>query len=71
MAAHPRPDPLGLRSPLHVLLARHHRFHWLGLDSPAATHIRAIDNSALMQVLIAEFAAIFAAPQGSAATLSG
>jgi hypothetical protein len=38
--------------------------HWQGLNAPAGAHLRALDNSDLLKLLIAEFAAIFAEPQG-------
>jgi hypothetical protein len=41
-----------------------HRVLWRGIDAPGGAHIRAIDHGHMMQFLLAEFAALFAEPQG-------
>lgn len=41
-----------------------HRVHWRGIDTPACAHILAIATGDLLKLLIAEFATIFAEPQG-------
>jgi len=41
-----------------------HRVQWHGLDAPTGVHARTLDSGNLLQLLLAEFADIFATPQG-------